>query len=86
MKNMNTFPKDLPNYPGDIVETLFRLIHIRPEGKEFDECIDALYNIRAIAENSYNKDGYRILYYVLNELADKNYELRYNNNIEYDDD
>ena len=34
--------------------------------------IDAIYQLKAIAQNPYNNDYYRILYNVLEMIADKN--------------
>lgn len=54
---------------GDIAEKLVELSNLRPNVEDPDAlCKDveeALYQIKAIAQNPYNKDFYRVLYNVL---------------------
>ena len=58
--------------PGDIAEVLCQIIN---EGnKDYKEKLtNAIYNLKAICENKYNDDGYRILYRTLESVA-KNFE------------
>lgn len=54
---------------GDIAEKLIELSNLRPNVEDPDalyrDVEEALYQIKAIAQNPYNKDFYRVLYNVL---------------------
>ena len=54
-------------YPDEISEALCKLANT--VGKE-DDCKEALYHLKAIAENKYNNDYFRTLYRVLEAITD----------------
>lgn len=56
-------------YSDEIAETLCKLAFDFPDEKTVKECAEALHDLRAIAENPYNKDYFRILYKVLETLV-----------------
>ena len=59
-------------YPGEIAEAIFKAASDDdPEEhtKEIEEMTDALYQLKAIAENKYNSEYYRTLYKYLYKLA-----------------
>lgn len=59
-------------YPGEIAEAIFKAASDDdPEEhtKEIEEMTDALYRLKAIAENKYNSEYYRTLYKYLYKLA-----------------
>lgn len=59
-------------YPGEIAEAIFKAASDDdPEehAKEIEEMTDALYQLKAIAENKYNSEYYRTLYKYLYKLA-----------------
>ena len=55
--------------PQTIAETLVRLAHAPQEVAE--ELENAVYYLRATAENSYNSDYHRIFYNILSEIAER---------------
>ena len=59
-------------YPDEIAETLCKLAFDFPDEKTIKECTEALHDLRAIAENPYNKDYFRTLYKVLETLVNVN--------------
>ena len=58
-------------YPNEIAEKLCNLAMENPDEKTVAECSDALYNLKAIAENSYNSDCYKVLYQVLEKIMNR---------------
>ncbi len=58
-------------YPQEIAETLCKLADGEADGKPVEECTEALYQLKAIAENPYNSDYYRTLYKVLERLTER---------------
>lgn len=50
---------------NDIAERLIELSNLDDDGKLGEELMNALYQIKAMAQNPYNADYYRILYNVL---------------------
>lgn len=55
---------------NDIAEKLLELAGLDDSNGELgEELLDALYQIKAIAENPYNSDYYRVLYNVLLKIA-----------------
>ena len=56
-------------FPEDIADVLCQLTGVAGE-IERQACVDALYQIRATAENPYNSDYYRVFYTVLSRLTD----------------
>ena len=59
-------------YPGEIAEAIFKAASDDDpveHTKEIEEMTDALYQLKAIAENKYNSEYYRTLYKYLYKLA-----------------
>ena len=61
-------------YPGEIAEALCDLckreeLGYKPDGQAYEDCIEALYQLKAICENDYNSEFYRTLYKVLAKAA-----------------
>lgn len=56
-------------HPYEIAQTLCDMALDRPDEQTVHDCMEALYQLKAIAENPYNSDYYRILYNVLVEIA-----------------
>lgn len=50
---------------SDIAEKLIELSNLDDDGKLGEELLNALYQIKAMAQNPYNSDYYRVLYNVL---------------------
>ena len=50
---------------SDIAEKLIELSNLDDDGKLGEELLNALYQIKAMAQNPYNADYYRVLYNVL---------------------
>lgn len=61
--------ENLRYYPDEIAEKLCYLANEGKDGKIYDECTEALYQLLATAQNPYNADYYRTLYKVLEEVA-----------------
>lgn len=63
--------------PSDIAETLIKLAgnEIEESEKEnlIEELTDCVYQLKAIAENKYNMNYYRILVYCLYLINERNY-------------
>ena len=64
-------------YSDDIATCLCRLANIEPTGKTWEDIEEALYSLRAIASNEYNRDIYRVLWNCLQEVAENNQDLIY---------
>lgn len=61
---------DVSDYDcNDIAEKLLELADFRDDGEVGEELLDALYQLRAAAQNPYNHDHYRVLYNVLLSIA-----------------
>jgi len=58
-------------YPDEIAETLCKLAFEYPGDDTIHEVEEALYQLKATAENPYNRDYYRILYRVLEKIAER---------------
>lgn len=57
---------NVPYYDcNDIAEKLIELSNLEEDGELCEELLNALYQIKAIAQNPYNDDCYRVLYNVL---------------------
>ena len=54
----------------DIVNALLKVSGVTEEAKE--SLTDAVYNLKAIAQNEYNHDYHRVLYNTLLLMAEKN--------------
>lgn len=54
----------------DIVNALLKVSGVTEEAKE--SLTDAVYNLKAIAQNEYNNDFHRVLYNTLLLMAEKN--------------
>lgn len=50
---------------NDIAEKLIELSNLEETGELREELLNVLYQIKAIAQNPYNADYYRVLYNVL---------------------
>lgn len=50
---------------NDIAERLIELSNLDDDGRLGEELMNALYQIKAMSQNPYNADYYRILYNVL---------------------
>lgn len=58
--------KNVSDYDcNDIAEKLIELSNLEEDGELCEELMNALYQIKAIAQNPYNADYYRVLYNVL---------------------
>ena len=49
----------------DIAEKLIELANMEDDGKLGEELLNALYQVKATAQNPYNSDYWRVLYNVL---------------------
>ncbi len=56
-------------YPDDIAQALCKIVDVTSEA-EINDCTEALYQLKAIAQNKYNSDYYRTLYAVLSKLME----------------
>nr|DAV94910.1 MAG TPA: hypothetical protein [Caudoviricetes sp.] len=56
-------------YPEDVAETLCLIAFYNPSRRTIMECTDGLLGLLAAAKNSYNPEGYRVLYKVLETIA-----------------
>lgn len=57
---------------NDMAEKLMELAGL--DGEQLgDELLDALYWLKAAAQNPYNKDSFRVMYNVLLTIAEKNH-------------
>lgn len=60
-------------YPDEISESLCNLAKKRkgymPDGQDYEDCMEALYQLKAACENEYNKDYYRTLYKILAKVT-----------------
>lgn len=54
--------------PEEIAKKICELAFDDPEEKTIEECTEALCQLKAIAENPYNSDYYRVFYRVLEAL------------------
>lgn len=57
-------------YPEDVAETLCLIAFDNPSRRTIMECTDGLLGLLATAKNSYNPEGYRVLYKVLETIVD----------------
>lgn len=56
---------------NDIAESLIKLSGLEDDGQLGKELLDALYQIKAMAQNPYNSDYYRVLYNVLLKITSR---------------
>jgi hypothetical protein len=56
-------------YPDEIANVLCKIAFDYPDKDTIKQCEDALYQLKAIAENPYNSDYYRTLYKVFETIA-----------------
>ena len=56
-------------YPEDIARALCAAVGMTEES-EIKDCTDALYQLKAIAQNEYNSDFYRTFYAALSKLTE----------------
>lgn len=61
----------LDPYPDDIAKTLAMFAGEDGNAEVVDDLTNAIYNLKAYAENKYNSDEWRTLYDVLLVIADK---------------
>lgn len=54
---------------NDIVEKLLNLANLKGDEQLGEELLDALYYVKTVAQNPYNKDYFRVLYNVLLIIA-----------------
>lgn len=59
-------------HPQEIAETLCKLAYDKPDKELVKECIKAVYELKAIAENPYNSDYYRTFYSLLEQITNVN--------------
>lgn len=57
-------------YADEIKDALKATTNIELNPLEDEELENALFNLKAIAENPYNRDGYRILWKILQTIVD----------------
>lgn len=57
-------------YPEDVAEGLYLIAFNNPSRRTIMECTDGLLGLLATAKNSYNPEGYRVLYKVLETIVD----------------
>lgn len=57
-------------YPEDVAESLCLIAFDNPSRRTIMECTDGLLGLLATAKNSYNSEGYRVLYKVLETIVD----------------
>ena len=57
-------------YPEDVAEGLCLIAFNNPSRRTIMECTDGLLGLLATAKNSYNPEGYRVLYKVLETSVD----------------
>lgn len=62
----------MTSYPEEIARKLCELAFDDPKEKTIEECTEALYQLKAIAENPYNSDCYRTLYRVFETIVNGN--------------
>lgn len=61
-------------YPNEIVDALVNMSSLNIDANAKAGLIDIVYDLLAIVENPYNRDGFRNLYQVLENIAE-NYQL-----------
>lgn len=54
---------------NDVAEKLVEMSNLPDDSELGEELVEALYQIKAIAQNPYNSDSYRVLYNVLLVIA-----------------
>lgn len=57
-------------YPEDVAESLCLIAFNNPSRRTIMECTDGLLGLLATVNNSYNPEGYRVLYKVLETIVD----------------
>lgn len=57
-------------YPEDVAESLCLIAFNNPSRRTIMECTDGLFGLLATVKNSYNPEGYRVLYKVLETIVD----------------
>lgn len=57
-------------YPEDVAESLYLIAFNNPSRRTIMECTDGLLGLLATAKKSYNPEGYRVLYKVLETIVD----------------
>lgn len=57
-------------YPEDVAESLCLIAFNNPSRRTIMECTDGLLGLLAAAKDSYNPEGYRVLYKVLETIVD----------------
>lgn len=58
------------HYPEDVAESLCLIAFNNPSRRTIMECADGLLGLLAAAKKSYNPEGYRVLYKVLETIVD----------------
>ena len=53
-----------------IARALFKAAGVKPEQQKFEAVEEAIYNAKAVAQNPYNFDFYRIYYKLLEQIAE----------------
>ena len=56
-------------YPEDVAESLCLIAFDNPSRRTIMECTDGLLGLLATAKKSYNPEGYRVLYRVLETIV-----------------
>lgn len=60
-------------YPDDIAEALCDLskkeLGYKPDGQDYEDCREALYQLMAICQNDHNAEYYRTLYKILAKVT-----------------
>lgn len=57
-------------YPDEIAEVLCKLADFEPKGAIFNNVNEALYHWKAVCENPYNFDFYRVFWKVLESIVE----------------
>lgn len=58
---------------SDIASALVELSGLKDDDFVYDELLDALYWLKAAAQNPYNKDSFRVMYNALLTIAEKDH-------------
>ena len=66
--------KNAEYYPSEVTEALLKIVdgELAEEfstDKQKEELTDVIYNLMAIAENPYNREGYKMLYQILDNIT-----------------
>ncbi len=64
-------------YPEDIAKLLCRMangFNEKPDEKTVNECMEALYQLKSMAENPYNRECFRIMWEVLEKITEYEWE------------